>query len=190
MMEYPLARFGMTGECPPPIGPYNPSITPFGILETADAAITIAVGNDKLWTLLCDVMHRPDLLADPRYETNPLRTENRTPLYAELTNTLKTKTSTEWLDLFVNAGIPAARVNTVADVFHDSHVRARGMVQSVLQPNAGEVAIAGSPVRIGNSETPQARPAPQLGQHTNAILGGWLGLSDDEIAKLRTEGAL
>jgi len=187
MMEFPLARYGMTGTCPPAIGKYNPSITPFGILDTQDASIAIAAGNDKLWGLLCRVLERPDLLEDPRYSTNPLRTENQESLYAELTNTLRTRSASEWLELLVGAGIPAARVNSIAEVFHDPQVRARGMVQTVVQPEAGEIAIAGTPVKIAGSTPGAARPAPQLGEHTKEILGDWLGISDEEVKQLKAD---
>ncbi len=188
MMEFPLARYGMTGECPPAIGKYNPSITPFGILDTKDASIAIAAGNDKLWGMLCEVLERPDLQADPKYATNPSRTENQELLYAELTNTLKTRSAAEWLSLLVEAGIPAARVNTVAEVFHDPQVRARDMVQTVVQPEAGEISIAGTPVKIGESKPEAARPAPQLGEHLSEVLEDWLGLTAAEIDTRRAEG--
>lgn len=185
MMEYPLARFGMTGVCPPAIGQYNPSITPFGVLETADRSIVLAAGNDKLWGLLCEVLERPDLLENPEYETNPLRTRNRASLYAELTKTLKTRPANEWLDALVEAGVPAACVSDVSDVFSDPQVRARGMVQRVVQPQAGEVAVAGCPVRIGESSDRAFRPAPQLGEHTQQVLRSWLDMTDSEIDGLR-----
>jgi crotonobetainyl-CoA:carnitine CoA-transferase CaiB-like acyl-CoA transferase len=190
MMEYPVARFGMTGECPPPIGQFNPSITPFGVLGTADSPIVLAVGNDKLWKTLCETLGRPDLLADPRYETNRLRTENATALYAELRETLTKKPSREWLAVFIDQGIPAAHVNTVDDVFADPQVKARGMIQSVRQPEAGVVSIAGSPVRLGKEVQLTYRPAPRLGEHTDEVLRGWLGLSESTIHDLRGEGVV
>jgi len=190
MMEFPLVRYGMTGACPPAIGKYNPSITPFGILDTADASIAIAAGNDKLWVLLCEVLERPDLLDDPEYATNPLRTENQSVLYAELTRTLKTKPASEWLRLLVGAGIPAGRVNTVAEVFHDPQVAARSMIQTVAQPGAGDISIAGTPVKIGAGEPAAPRPAPRLGEHAAEVLGDWLGLSVSEIDECRRDGVL
>ena len=190
MMEYPLTRYGMTGECPPPIGRYNPAITPFGVLDTADVPIVVAAGNDKLWSIFCGVLERDDLLSEPKYETNPLRTEHRDELYAELANTLRERSAEEWLTLLVEAGIPAARVNTVEDVFLDPQVRARGMVQSVQQPRAGEVDVAGSPVKFGGN-TPRAfDPAPELGEHTDTVLSEWLGMTSREIEALRAEGVI
>ncbi len=190
LMEYPLARFGMTRECPPPIGQYNPSITPFGILDTADTPIVIAAGNDKLWQTLCQAIARGDLLDDPRYVTNPLRTENRDVLYGELTETLRTRRAEEWLEILVNAGVPAARVNTVADLFHDPQIAARGMVQVVRQPKAGEVAVAGSPVRLGMNTSPAFRPAPQLAEHVNEICHDWLAMSEQDLAALRDSNVI
>ena len=190
MMEYPLVRYAMTGVCPPAIGQYNPAITPFGVFEAADTSIVIAAGNNKLWKILCEVIERHDLLEDPKYETNPLRTENQDELHPEITKTLKEKSSEEWLTRFVEAGIPVARVNTVADVFHDPQVRARGMVQSVQQRQAGEVAIAGNPVKLEGSTDRGFKPAPQLGEHTEGVLADWLELTAGEIEKLRSDGVV
>lgn len=190
MMEYPLARYAMTGDCPTSIGRYNPSITPFGVLDAADSSIVVAAGNDKLWRIFCDVLGRQDLLEDSRYETNPLRTENRDELYPEITETLKTKSAEEWLARFVEAGVPAARVNTVSDVFSDPQVRARGMVQMVRQPGAGEVAIAGNPLKLDGSTDGGFDPAPQLGEHTEDVLADWLELNTGEIAQLRNAGVI
>jgi len=190
MMEYPLARFGMTGQCPPAIGRHNPAITPFGVMNTADIPIVIAVGNDKLWRLLCEAMDRQDLLLDPKYETNPLRTENRVELYAKLTETLMERTSEEWLGILVAAGIPAAPVNTIEEVFHDPHVRARGMVQQVSQPKAGDIAIAGTPVKMNGTGAAETTPAPQLGEHSRTVLRECLDMTDEAIDVLTELGVI
>lgn len=184
LMEAPLARYAMMGTCPPPIGQYNPSITPFGVLSTADTPIVVAVGNDKLWRLFCETMERPELIGHPDYETNALRTQNRESLYPELEETLKRRAAKEWLELFVSVGIPAAPVNTIADVYSDPHVAARGMVQRVEQPHAGMVEIAGCPVRIGDHSGVPFSPAPQLGQHTLSILSEWLDLDPHAVDEM------
>ena len=190
MMENPIVRYGMTGELPQPIGLYNPSITPFGVFSTADAPIVIAAGNDKLWQMFCAALNRPDLLQDPRFTTNPLRTENAETLYAILTDILQKRSAREWLDLLVGQGIPAAPVNTVAGVFEDPQVEARGMLVHVRQPHAGDVTIAGSPVRFSSYQNRHYLPAPQFGEDTRPVLEEVLEIEPERIKQLEEAGVI
>ena len=190
MMENPIVRYGMTGETPRAIGRYNPSITPFGVFSTADAPIVIAVGNDKLWQKFCGAIGHPEFLRDPRFMTNPLRTENSEVLHGLLTDMLLKHTAREWLDLFVEQGIPSALVNTVAEVFDDPQVRAREMLVHVQQPHAGDVIIAGSPVRLSSYQHRRYEPAPQFGEHTQGVLKEILGIDPEGVRELEEAGVI
>jgi CoA:oxalate CoA-transferase len=190
LMENPIARYGMTGKCPQPIGRYNPSITPFGVFDTADAPIVIAAGNSKLWQKLCTVLNRLDLLQDPRFTTNPLRTQNSEALHSILTDVLRKRTAREWLDLLIEQGIPVAPVNTVASVFEDPQVNAREMLIHVKQPHAGDVVVVGSPIRLSSCRGTRYAPAPQFGEHTESVLESALGITSKEIMNLKEAGAI
>jgi CoA:oxalate CoA-transferase len=190
MMENPIVRHGMTGAPPQPFGRRHPSITPYGIFDAADGPIALAVGNDRLWLRLCEVLDRPDLAQDARFETNASRTENAEALYALLGDLLAQRPASAWLQLLLAAGIPAAPVNTVADLFEDPQIEARGMLPRVEQPGAGSIPVCGTPLRFAGQPEPSYRPAPRLGEHTREVLAGWLGTSDADLDCLRRDGVI
>lgn len=190
MMENPIVRFGMTGVCPLAIGRFNPSITPFGVFETTDSPIVVAAGNDKLWCRLCVALELTEISEDPRFATNPLRTENASELYALLDEHFATRTSRKWLDVLIREGVPAAPVLSVADVFEDPHVQSRGSLVRVKQARAGEVTIAASPVRSNVWTRERYEPAPQLGKDTEQVLKTLLRKDEHEVDRLRHAGVI
>jgi CoA:oxalate CoA-transferase len=190
MMENPIVRHGMTGAPPESFGRHHPSITPYGIFDTADDPIALAIGNDRIWLRLCAVLDRSDLAQDARFETNASRTESAEALYALLGDLLAQRPAAAWLQLLLAAGIPAAPVNTVADLFNDPQIEARGMLPCVEQPGAGSIAVCGSPLRFAGQPEPIYGPAPSLGEHAREVLSGWLGASDADLDSLRRDGVI
>ncbi len=191
ILENAVSRYLTGGEVPGRIGNRHPSITPFSSLATADGWVIVAAGNDSLWARLCGVIGRPDLAADPRFATNGDRTAHWSELEPLLTEAFGARTTAEWLAAREGAGIPSGPINDVAQVISDPQVNARGMIQSVEHPVAGPVAVTTSPVKM--SRTPvdrEFRSAPGLGEHTAYALGELLGLSLEQVAELRREGAL
>jgi CoA:oxalate CoA-transferase len=191
ILENAVSRYLTGGEVPGRIGNRHPSITPFSSLATADGWVIVAAGNDSLWARLCGVIGRPDLAADPRFATNGDRTAHWSELEPLLTEAFGARTTAEWLAALEGAGIPSGPINDVAQVINDPQVNARGMIQSVEHPVAGPVAVTTSPVKM--SRTPVDREfisAPGLGEHTAYALGELLGLSLEQVAELRREGAL
>jgi crotonobetainyl-CoA:carnitine CoA-transferase CaiB-like acyl-CoA transferase len=190
IMENPVVRHGMSEAPPESFGRHHPSITPYGIFDAADGPIALAVGNDRLWLQFCDVLKRPDLAEDDRFRTNGSRTENAEALHALLRDLLAQRPAAAWLELLLAAGIPAAPVNTVTDLFQDPQIEARGMLPHVEQPGAGSIPVSGTPLRFAGQPQPTYRPAPLLGEHTRDILKDWLGTSDDELASLERDGII
>lgn len=90
ILENAIARYLNTGIVPKPIGNRHPSITPFESFKTSDGYVIIAIGNDTLWQKFCKLVDRPDLGTDPRFTTNPLRTDNQKALKEELEKSLST----------------------------------------------------------------------------------------------------
>lgn len=190
ILENAIARYLDSGVSPKPIGNRHASITPFQALKTSDGWVIIAVGNDTLWQKFCDLIERPDLKADERFTTNPLRTQNVDVLSAELTKTFETKTMDEWLHILKEGGIPVGPINDVARVVRDPAIIERDMIVTTQHPVAGEVKMAGVPIKLSDTPGGVAGPAPVLGQHTREILKQYLGYDDAYIDHLYEDKTL
>ncbi|MBE3572004.1 MAG: CoA transferase [Moorella humiferrea] len=189
ILENAIARYSVAGEVPKPIGNRHPSITPFTTLRTRDGYIVIAVGNDNLWRKFCEAVKRPDLIDDPRFKTNPLRTQNWDELYPILCSIFSEYTSEEALAVMEAAGVPCGPLQDVGQVFHDPQIRHREMVLPIEHPVAGSLWMAGTPLKLSRTPGKIARPAPTLGQDTYAILRE-MGYSESQLKELEAEGVI
>ena len=110
---YHLVGFLADGTVPVPAGTVFPMVAPYQVFPTRDGELMIAGGNDRLFAALCTALDLPELLADPRFRTNPDRVEHREQLVAILSDRLQERDTAEWHRFLTEAGIPAA---PVADV--------------------------------------------------------------------------
>lgn len=171
LCENALVRYTATGEVPGPLGARHPSITPFQVFSTKDGHIIIAAGNDVMYQRLCQVLARPDLAEDPRYQSNDLRNQNHAALEPEIDNELGNQTTAEWLEVLDAEGIPASGINDMATVMAHPQVAPRNMVVSVDDPITGELKVAGNPIKISGYADPVTRdPAPDLDHDRDRIL--------------------
>lgn len=162
-LENAIARYMATGTPPGPLGAHHPSIAPFGAFRAADGWLVIAAGNDELFRSLTTVLSAPALAADPRFATNPLRTEHRESLQEALEAVLEGATTTEWLERLEAADIPCGPINDLAQVLADPQVRARNMVVPVDDDRLEGFAVAGNPIKFSSFEDPTSRgPVPDL----------------------------
>jgi len=191
ILENALVRFQVDGKAPEPLGTRHPTIAPFQAFKASDAWFAVAVGNDALWKAFCPAVGRPDLFADPRFKTNAERTRNLGFLAPELEAVFVTKTSDEWVAILEAAGVPAAPVASVDKVMKDRQLAARNMLVEAPDGSGGTVLIPGNPVKMETvPESPTRPAAPELGEHTEAVLARVLGLGAEAIARLKADGAL
>jgi len=170
-LENAIARYVATGEVPGPLGSRHPSIAPFQAFATGDGHLVVAAGNDALFAKLADLLGRPELTEDPRFRSNEERTRNVAELAGELAPVFATRSTDAWLAALEEGGIPCGPLNDVAQVLADPQVRARNMVVTALDPDAGRVTLAGNPVKLSGVEDPETRgPAPRLDEHREALL--------------------
>jgi CoA:oxalate CoA-transferase len=190
ILENAIARYFVTGEVPGPLGTRHPSITPFEQFRSKDSYIVIAAGNDALWGKLSRALGKPELLEDPRFKDNNLRTENQPQLRSIIEEITATKTTQEWIEIFEREGIPCAPVNTVADVVKHPQVLARSMLAELIHPTAGRIMMPNLPIKLSNTPGGVQRPPPVHGEHTEDVLSELLGLSTQEIGHMRSENAI
>ncbi len=185
VLENAIARYQVSGEAPTPLGARHPSITPFESFPTADSEIIIAAGNDKLFAALCATAGDAALAENPRFASNAARTEHFRELREALIPLLRTDTTANWVDRLTAAGVPCARVNDVSDLFESEQLAARDMLVPV--EGAPGFKVAGNPVKLDGMEAGACPAPPALGEHTEGVLKDWLGVSDDDLAELRSE---
>ncbi|MCC7049098.1 MAG: CoA transferase [Alphaproteobacteria bacterium] len=172
-------------------GNAHADIAPYQTFTASDGDIVVAVGNDGQYRKFCaEVIARPDLAADPRFATNPLRSQNRAALVPEIAAVMKAKPRAWWIERLLKSGVPGGAVRDVKEALGSPEAAARRMVRAVPHPLAGTVKIMGSPLNL--SDTPVREPAapPTLGQHTDAVLREVLGMDAAAIARLRAAGAI
>ena len=190
LLENALARYAVSGEVPQPLGSRHPAITPFQFFQASDGHIAIAAGNDGLWRKFCTALGLESLADDPRFGDNAQRTENHAELEPLLGEVLAAKTVAEWCEILGAAGVPSGPLHDVGQVFHDEQVAAREMIVELEHPVAGRQALPNSPLKFSQTPIELSAPAPLLGQHTEEILRGMLGLAADEIEALRGAGVI
>jgi crotonobetainyl-CoA:carnitine CoA-transferase CaiB-like acyl-CoA transferase len=135
---------------------------------------------------MCEMMGRQDLLKDPEYATTPGRAKHMAEIDDMVGAWTIGRTKEQILQALNDAHIPCAPVKTAREVAYDPHLEARGFWVDTDHPRRGKTRVPISPIRLhtgGKSEI--RRPAPTLGQHTEAVLGELLGIKADELARLR-----
>jgi formyl-CoA transferase len=172
MSVWESTEYWSTGESPKPLGSANRMSAPYQALATSDGHLTIGANNQKLWHILCSVVDAPELEQDPRFSDNNRRMENRAELIAELESRFVRKTTDEWVELLLTAGVPAGPIRNYEQVLRDDpHVKARHMVTSFEHPVEGTTAVLGPAIKLSRTPARVVTPPPLLGQHTDEVLG-------------------
>jgi crotonobetainyl-CoA:carnitine CoA-transferase CaiB-like acyl-CoA transferase len=143
--------------------------------------------NPEHWQRLLKVIGREDLSGDQRYDTQQARTQRPAEVDDIIASWTRRHTKGEAMQRFGSAGVPAGAVFDTLELMHDASFAERGIIQTVDHPTSGKVKMPTWPVRFDGAP-PRLRPSPELGQHVEEVLGGWLGMPASEIAALRQDG--
>jgi crotonobetainyl-CoA:carnitine CoA-transferase CaiB-like acyl-CoA transferase len=139
--------------------------------------------NPEHWARLCKVMGKEDLIEDPRFSTAAARVENQDELDAMIAAWTKARTKYDAMTQVGSAGIPAGAVLDTMELLNEPTSETRGIMQ-VMPHKTHPVKMPSWPVRI-NGKPPTVKSSPDLGEHTSEVLTSWLGLSSDEVGKLK-----
>jgi len=179
------------GQVPQRMGNAHPNTVPYQDFPTADGHMILAIGNDAQFARFCHAAGRPQWAQDARFARNAQRLRHRDTLIALLRELTVQRTTRAWVELLEQHAVPCGPINTIADVFADAQVQARGMQIHMPHPQGSacaQVPLVASPMRLSATPVQYRQPPPQLGQHTHAVLQQWIGLSAADIADMAQQG--
>jgi len=192
LLESMVPDYDKMGVVRHPTGTVLPHVAPSNVYRSKDGRwVVIAANAENLWQRLCKVIGREDLLDNPRYATHPLRGEHMVELDEIISEWAAQHDAAEIDQLLNDAKVVCGPVYTIADIFGDPHFKAREMLIEMEDPELGRLTAPGIVPKL--SRTPgQARfTGPwELGSHNAEVYGELLGMSEDELAELKSEGVL
>lgn len=152
-------------------------------IPTKDGFICITANTNAQAFALFDAIGRPELKADPRFGSVTARFANVTEFYAMRNESLRQKTTAEWLAIFDRTGIPAMPYHTLDSLMEDPHLHDVGFFEKVNHPTEGKIVNMTLPNRCSFGSRRDFLPAPKLGQHSVDILRE-IGYDDPAIAEM------
>jgi len=158
-----LSEFLTSGQLPDKFGSDFPLIAPYGVFKAKDREFYLGVSSDRMWQSWCKEMARPDLAKDLRFIDMGSRVANREVLLAEMTETSKTRTASEWVDAAIALGIPASLVQTMEEVACHEHTLARELV---IDSGAAGIKTVGIPIKMSKTPGIHRLAPPSLGGET------------------------
>jgi crotonobetainyl-CoA:carnitine CoA-transferase CaiB-like acyl-CoA transferase len=189
MLDFQTTRWLIGKEIPPQAGNDHPTGIPTGVFKTADGHMNIAASGQHMYRRLCEALDVRHLIDDPRFKTPQDRSKNRLACNAELEKATVTKTSAEWVEILNKAGVPCGPILNVKEVFEDEQIRHLKLATKIQHPRLGEQTVQNLPVTLSRTPGAVVSASPDLGQHTDDVLGE-VGYSKEDIAALRRDGAV
>lgn len=190
MVSHIMQDYLVSGVAPPRLGNGGNGGGPADLVNCADGIVYITAGTDEHWRLLCELMERPDLFKDPRFDTNPKRGTNRNELIAIIDEWTRGWQVADFLAALDELGIPAARYNDLPDVWEEEQVQHRDLKVTIPHPISGEVSLIASPLAKMSASKMRYTAPPTIGQHTREVLSDVLKMSEQEIAALQDGGII
>ena len=184
MLANVASNYLISGNLPKRYGNAHANIVPYQSFQASDAWFVLAVGNDKQFERLCEVIGKWELVNDIRFATNAGRVEHRDELIATLKPIFSQRTVADWLAMLEEAGIPCGPINTLDKVFSMPHVEAREMLIHMEHSEIGDLTMVGSPLKFSETPVDYKLPPPKLGEHTREVLRGLLGYSAGRVQEL------
>ena len=164
------SNYLISGNLPKRHGNAHPNIVPYQSFQASDGWFAIAVGNDRQFVRLCELLGMPELGVDEKFATNSARVQNREELIALLVSVFKTASVSDWLQKLDEAEIPCGPIQNFEQVFSMSNVQERDMLVKMTHPTIGELPLVGSPLKMSDTPVTYRLPPPLMGEHTDEVL--------------------
>ena len=189
MLAYFSAQYFATGQLPERTGNDHPVVYPYGLFHAADGDVAIAPSTQVHVRRFLETLGLAHLLDDPAFADNAARMRSRERLRSLINAKIGEATVEQWIERLNAAGVPCGRVMNLAEVFADPQVLAQEMVLEIEHPGHGPVRMTGFPVKLSATPAQLRRPAPELGEHTDAVLRE-LGYAPEQITSLQAAGII
>ena len=170
------SNYLISGNLPKRYGNAHANIVPYQSFQASDGWFVVAVGNDRQFAKMCEVIgstgmlrDKWELVRDERFATNSARVQNREALIALLKPVFLTKSVNEWLSL-IGDEFPCGPINNLEQVFSMPQVEAREMLIHMQHPTIGDLPLVGSPLKFSDTPVDYTLPPPRLGEHTEDVL--------------------
>lgn len=186
-VETNVVRHTIGGVHPTRVGARHPLSAPFDIYRCKDAYVIIAVASDQHFAKLCEMIGQPDLCKDPRFDSDPHRSDNDVELKKILEDFLGNYTVAEAMEMMQSRSIPCGPLCTVDEACENPSILQRDMLVEIDQPGMGKVKITGNPIKLSETPPDPCHPAPLLGQDTESVLHDTFGFSDQQIAQWKAD---
>jgi benzylsuccinate CoA-transferase BbsF subunit len=183
-----MLGYEMTGEIPERMGNAHPFFAPHNVYRCwgVDRWLALEIHSDEEFAKLARIIGKPELAEDARFADMASRKKNETELDQIIESWTRERDRDWMVEEFCGAGLAAAPSRDGRDLYADPHLRARGAFVKINHPELGELEMVGPPWKLQGCDLPTSH-APLIGEHNRYVLGDLLGLSEKEIADLRSK---
>lgn len=191
LTENAVVRYTTQKEVAEPLGNDHPFVSPYGQFPCKDGYVFFGGYTDKFWSITCELFDQPEKARDPQIDTMEKRFDPK------ISETVVKPLLNEWFSRYTKAQleemagdrVPLSAIKTIAEVVEDPHIAAREMIVDVPM---GEqlVKMFGLPIKLSGMDNIRYEKAPSPGEHSARILTELLGVSPEEVARLKDQGAI
>lgn len=191
MMESLITEYDQAGYVRERTGAILPNVAPSNVYPTADGQmVLIAANQDTVFRRLAEAMGDSQLAEDDRYSSHSSRGANQAGLDALVAAWTGTLEADRVLQLMAEHGVPAGKIYRAPDMLEDPHFKARNAIIEALHPGFGKLRMQNVAPQLSLTPGAVHSPAPELGEHTAAVLGDLLGIDGAAIGQLRDTGVI
>lgn len=191
LTENAVVRYTTQKEVAEPLGNDHPFVSPYGQFPCKDGYVFFGGYTDKFWSITCELFGQPEKAKDPQIDTMEKRFDPK------ISETVVKPLLNEWFSRYTKAEleemagdrVPLSAIKTIAEVVEDPHIAAREMIVDV--PMGDQlVKMFGLPIKLSGMDSIRYEKAPSPGEHSARILTELLGVSPEEVARLKDQGAI